>query len=135
MLRLAKEARLSSISREIDRKHALAMSIYKQAEQDDPFGQPHEQGADKMATVLSMINMKGGVGKTTLAMHLAHAADLMNLRTLAVDLDPQSNLSQVLMGPKAYVEYIEAGKPTVVQIFDGYAPTDSTRGSPRPLNV
>ena len=43
-----------------------------------------------MAIAVSLINMKGGVGKTTLAAQLAHAADQMNFRTLAVDLDPQS---------------------------------------------
>ncbi len=88
-----------------------------------------------MATVVSMINMKGGVGKTTLAMHLAHVADSMNLRTLAVDLDPQSNLSQALMGPKEYVNYLAAQKPTIAQIFDGYVPTDSRNGSPRLLDI
>ncbi len=88
-----------------------------------------------MATVLGLINMKGGVGKTTLAMQLAHAADLMDLRTLAVDLDPQSNLSQVLMGPKAYVEHLAADKPTVVQIFDEMVPTRQTTGSTHLLDI
>ena len=37
-----------------------------------------------MTKVLSLINMKGGVGKTTLAMQLACAAASKNLRTLAV---------------------------------------------------
>lgn len=44
-----------------------------------------------MAISVSLINMKGGVGKTTLAAQLAHAAARRNLRTLAVDLDPQAN--------------------------------------------
>ena len=88
-----------------------------------------------MATVVSMINMKGGVGKTTLAMHLAHASDLKNLRVLAVDLDPQSNLSQALMQPKVYVDYLAERKPTVVQIFDDYVPTTSRHGSPRVLDI
>jgi len=88
-----------------------------------------------MATVLSMINMKGGVGKTTLAMHLAHTADSMNLKTLAIDLDPQANLSQALMGTKPYVDYLDKGKPTVVQVFEEYVPTDPTTGAPRPLDV
>ncbi len=52
-----------------------------------------------MATTVSLINMKGGVGKTTIASQLAHAADRENYRVLAIDLDPQSNLSQSLMGP------------------------------------
>ena len=88
-----------------------------------------------MATVMSMINMKGGVGKTTLAMHLAHTACQMDLRTLAVDLDPQSNLSQVLMGPKAYANYLAKGKPTVAQIFDAYVPTDLSTGSSRLIDI
>ncbi len=135
MLRLAKEARISRISREIDREYALAMTIYKQTEESDPSTQSQEKGAYKMATVLSMINMKGGVGKTTLAMQLAHAADSMDLRTLAVDLDPQSNLSQALMGPKAYVEYLAARKPTVAQIFEDFVPTRSTSGSSYQLDI
>ena len=83
-----------------------------------------------MTTVLSLINMKGGVGKTTLAMHLAHAAASKKLRTLAVDLDPQSNLSQTLMGPRDYVQHLTERKPTVVQIFDDYVPTAPRSGSP-----
>ena len=88
-----------------------------------------------MAKVVSLINMKGGVGKTTFAMQLAHTASMKNLRTLAVDLDPQSNLSQALMGPREYVKHLAAKKPTVVQIFDEYVPTDSRSGSPRLLDV
>jgi chromosome partitioning protein len=129
MLRIAKESRLASASREIDREYALAM--VRQNDQENM----NKKGIENMATVVSMINMKGGVGKTTIAMHLAHAADTMNLRTLAVDLDPQSNLSQALMGPQAYVKYIEAKKPTVVQIFDDYVPTDPGSGSPKLLDI
>jgi len=88
-----------------------------------------------MATVVSLINMKGGVGKTTLAMHLAHAADSRDLRTLAIDLDPQSNLSQALLGPRDYVKHLTTRRPTVVQIFDEYVPTDADKGAPRLLNV
>ncbi len=122
LLRLAKEARLSSVAADIHREYTAALSAHAERA-------PVSAGEEKMATVASMINMKGGVGKTTLAMHLAHTADSQNLRTLAVDLDPQSNLSQVLMGPKAYVKYIDADHPTVVQIFDEYVPTSSRKTS------
>lgn len=123
LLRLAKEARLSSIAADIHQEYTAALSAH-------PDRAPGSaSGEEKMATVASMINMKGGVGKTTLAMHLAHTADSQNLRTLAVDLDPQSNLSQALMGPKAYVKYIDADRPTVVQIFDEYVPTSSRKTS------
>lgn len=130
LLRLAKEARLSSMAADIQREYTAALLAHaNRAPENNPTGE------QKMATVVSMINMKGGVGKTTLAMHLAHTADSHDLRTLAVDLDPQSNLSQALMGPKAYVDYIDAERPTVVQIFDEYVPTSSRNSSARVLDV
>jgi len=130
LLRLAKEARLSSIAADIHREYTAALLAHP-----DRAPQSDREGEQKMATVASMINMKGGVGKTTLAMHLAHTADSKNLRTLAVDLDPQSNLSQALMGPKAYVKHLDAERPTVVQIFDEYVPTSSRNSSLRVLDV
>lgn len=83
-----------------------------------------------MATVVSLINMKGGVGKTTLAMQLAFAAGAKRLKVLAVDLDPQSNLSQASLGVKAYVEHLKTEKPTVIQVFEGYMPATSATGGP-----
>ena len=53
----------------------------------------------EVAVTVSLINMKGGVGKTTIASQLAHAAD-REVRVLAVDLDPQSNLSNPSWVPK-----------------------------------
>lgn len=47
---------------------------------------------------VSVINMKGGVGKTTIAALLGRYASLnLELNVLAIDLDPQANLSQALM--------------------------------------
>ncbi|HUY36455.1 MAG TPA: ParA family protein [Pirellulales bacterium] len=70
---------------------------------------------------MSLINMKGGVGKTTLAAQIAHAADKSGLRTLAVDLDPQANLSQGLLTPEKYIKHLRDKKPTIVQLFEQYA--------------
>lgn len=42
---------------------------------------------------ISVFNNKGGVGKTTLTFHLAHALAERGLRTLLIDLDPQCNLT------------------------------------------
>lgn len=44
-------------------------------------------------TTLAMFNNKGGVGKTTLTYHLAHMLSRLGTRVLAVDLDPQANLT------------------------------------------
>ncbi|PYK99567.1 MAG: chromosome partitioning protein [Verrucomicrobia bacterium] len=74
--------------------------------------------------------MKGGVGKTTLAMQLAFAAGAKGLKVLAVDLDPQSNLSQAALGARRYVEHLKNDRPTVIQIFEGYMPSTSATGGP-----
>ena len=44
--------------------------------------------------VISLINQKGGVGKTTLALHLATAFYHHGRNTILIDLDPQSSASE-----------------------------------------
>ena len=88
-----------------------------------------------MTVAVSLINMKGGVGKTTIASQLAHAADADGLRVLAIDLDPQSNLSHSIMGTHEYVRHVRENRPTVVQIFEDYIPATGTDGAPRPIDL
>ncbi|HAN71483.1 MAG TPA: chromosome partitioning protein ParA [Actinobacteria bacterium] len=47
-------------------------------------------------TVVAVLSMKGGVGKTTVALGLASAAWDRGMRTLVIDLDPQANASMAL---------------------------------------
>ena len=42
---------------------------------------------------IALFNNKGGVGKTTLVYHLAHMLPRLGYPALAVDLDPQANLT------------------------------------------
>ena len=51
-----------------------------------------------MAVTISLINMKGGVGKTTLTIALAEFMAIEHgLKVLVIDLDPQSNATACLM--------------------------------------
>ncbi|WP_239309587.1 ParA family protein [Frankia sp. Cj3] len=46
---------------------------------------------------VALFNNKGGVGKTTLTYHLAHMLQRLGKNVLAVDLDPQSNLTAAFL--------------------------------------
>lgn len=88
-----------------------------------------------MAICVSLINMKGGVGKTTLATQIAwHATLQLDKRVLLIDLDPQANASQSVMSPEAYVKYLDKGGLTVADIFEQFTPTGTSSGSPTKLD-
>ncbi len=46
-----------------------------------------------MAKVITIVNQKGGVGKTTTAINLSHGLSLAGFTVLAIDLDPQATFS------------------------------------------
>jgi len=88
-----------------------------------------------MAVCVSVINMKGGVGKTTLATQIAwYATVQLDKKVLLIDLDPQANASQSVMSPQSYVDYLDKGGLTVADIFEQFTPTGAASGSPKKLD-
>lgn len=77
-----------------------------------------------MTVTVSLLNMKGGVGKTTLSQNLAwYAAYGQDMSVLVVDLDPQFNASQCLLGVQKFRgQVVEGGHPTIVDIFEADRP-------------
>jgi len=85
-----------------------------------------------VAIKVSLINMKGGVGKSTLTVNLAWhyaAYSEWDKKVLVVDLDPQFNASQYLLGVSDYEAILNANKPTVWDIFEQGTRTPSGKAS------
>lgn len=63
-----------------------------------------------MAHVVSTINLKGGVGKTTITVGLAEIlAGKLGRKVLVIDLDPQTNASVALLGEKRWARLNDKG--------------------------
>jgi len=73
---------------------------------------------ERRAAVVAFMNMKGGVGKSTLAANIGwFAAYHRNLRVLLIDLDPQFNLSQYILGVERYEALVESEQSTIEALF------------------
>lgn len=48
--------------------------------------------------VITLLNEKGGVGKTTKSLHIAAGLAIKGKRVVVIDADPQANLSMILTG-------------------------------------
>src|SRR4051794_10016133 len=69
-----------------------------------------------MGIVVCLLNLKGGVGKTSTAYHVAGVLTRNGGRTLLADMDPQASLTQGFFGPQATRDLPSAA--TVAALFD-----------------
>ncbi len=82
-------------------------------------GKPTSALGKKSAVVVAVVNMKGGVGKSTVTANLGwHSAYKKNHKVLLVDLDPQFNLSQYALGRERYQEFLKKKWPSVYDVFE-----------------
>jgi chromosome partitioning protein len=70
--------------------------------------------ARAMAAIVSVLSQKGGTGKTTAVRTLADVFRRVDLRVLAIDLDPQGNLSD-------YLDVDPDASPTIGDVLAGRA--------------
>jgi len=72
----------------------------------------------KLAPVVSVINMKGGVGKTTISAHVfRHLYSRLKKSTLLVDFDPQFNLTQTIVSQVDYEKY-KTNRQTIQAVME-----------------
>jgi chromosome partitioning protein len=82
-----------------------------------------------MAVTIAVLSQKGGTGKTTTVRTLTDVFRRIGLQTLAVDLDPQGNLSD-------YLDVDPAAEPTVGDVLSGRAAAaDAIHGGVLPANL
>ncbi|RKH59053.1 ParA family protein [Corallococcus llansteffanensis] len=84
--------------------------------------------------VISVVNLKGGVGKTTLCVNLAYGlAYFKDKRVLLIDLDPQANATQYLISQHTYQKLYLSNPPpkaTIVEAYDEFV--QATRNTDNP---
>ncbi len=82
---------------------------------------------------IAFFNNKGGVGKTSLVYHLAWMYADCGIQTLAVDLDPQANLSAMFLDEERLTDIWENGGHS--NLFDSLKPLIARTGDILPPHI
>lgn len=68
---------------------------------------------------ISFVNMKGGVGKTTVALNVADClARVHQKKVVVLDVDPQFNATQCLFTGEEYVRLLRSEAETILNVFE-----------------
>ena len=83
---------------------------------------------------IAFFNNKGGVGKTTLVYHFTYMLAELGYRCLAVDLDPQANLTSIFLDDEKLIEVYdnEYSRPTILEAIK---PLDRGLGDINPATI
>lgn len=80
-----------------------------------------------MTRIISLINLKGGVAKTSTTVGLAETlASNFRKRVLVIDLDPQTNATTMLIGEKRWKEINEKGWTLATLFKDALEPQNKS---------
>lgn len=76
----------------------------------------NKRKGNAMTHIVAVINLKGGVAKTTTTVALAETYSAKGKRVLVIDLDPQTNSTLMLIGEQRWFELNGKGH-TLAQLF------------------
>lgn len=75
----------------------------------------------RKGVVVAVLNMKGGVGKTTISAHVfRHLYFHLKRSTVLIDFDPQFNLTQTIVSQERY-EKLKAEKKTILSVMEDHS--------------
>lgn len=86
---------------------------------------------------IAFFNNKGGVGKTSMVYHLAWMLRDLGHKVLAVDLDPQSNLTSIFLGEAELETLWPEGKHpgTILGVFEPLIESLGDIQTPTPISI
>ncbi len=84
--------------------------------------------------IITFFNNNGGVGKTTLVYHFTHMVAELGHKCLAVDLDPQANLTSMFLSEEE-LERIYSQETNRETLLSGIKPLDRGIGDVVPVKI
>lgn len=74
----------------------------------------------KKAYIIAIATIKGGIGKSSVSQNLGGALSKMGKKVLVIDMDPQGNTTDTVLGRRYSIE----GGPSMVEVLKGKTPIE-----------